>query len=122
MLIRTLFYCCALIICLASHGQKLTNILVQDHESKEPLIGALIAIEDSDIGVVTSINGKASLEIPDGPYTLVISFVGYETKTLSLIFPLKKSELIIELESGEELEEVIVTATRSSRSIENTFF
>ncbi|HCX20659.1 MAG TPA: TonB-dependent receptor [Cytophagales bacterium] len=120
MLIRTLFYCCALIICLASHGQKLTNILVQDHESKEPLIGALIAIEDSDIGVVTSINGKASLEIPDGPYTLVISFVGYETKTLSLIFPLKKSELIIELESGEELEEVIVTATRSSRSIENT--
>jgi len=45
-------------------------------DERQPVIGANVFIKELEIGTVTDINGKYSLEIPNGTYTLVISYVG----------------------------------------------
>ena len=90
-------------------------------ESGESLIGASVIIEGTSTGTVTDTEGLAIFSnLPDGKMTFVISFVGYETKATDLSFPTDNNKLIeIELEAGEELEEVIIATTRSSRSIQD---
>ena len=90
-------------------------------ESGESLIGASVIIEGTSTGTVTDTEGLAIFSnLPDGKMTFVISFVGYETKAIDLSFPTDNNKLIeIELEAGEELEEVIIATTRSSRSIQD---
>ena len=60
--------------------------------------------------------------IPDGNQTFLISYVGFAEKEIRYSFPLESTDLIeINLEPEEEHEpEVIITATRTSRTIANT--
>ncbi|WP_167618532.1 TonB-dependent receptor [Maribellus sediminis] len=90
-------------------------------ESGESLIGASVIIEGTSTGTVTDTEGLAMFSnLPDGKMTFVISFVGYEEKEIDLSFPADNNKVIeVELEAGEELEEVIITTTRSSRSIQD---
>ncbi len=103
-----------------SFAQNSISFTVKD-ESDELLIGANIIIEGTTTGTVSNENGVARFDdIPDGETLFVISFIGYESYKITLDFPQNNNKnIIIELEEGEELEEVIVSATRSSRTIEN---
>jgi iron complex outermembrane receptor protein len=60
--------------------------------------------------------------VPDGKQTFLFSYVGFAEKEVSYSFPLSSNKPIeIRLEPEEEDEpEVIVTATRTSRTISNT--
>lgn len=94
---------------------------VVDKENGEPIPGVAIVIENTSIGGITDTDGRILIEkIPDGPHTIIFSHIGFETVVRSFPFPLSpQDENIIELEeAAEELEEVIVTTTRTSRSIE----
>lgn len=75
------------------------------------LPGATILIKETSLGVVTDVNGKFSLEIPQqDSIILVVSFVGYETKYITL--DKDQKELSIKLkEDVTEMEEVVVTDT-----------
>jgi len=86
----------------------------------EPLIGAKVKVENTNIGGVTDLNGKVHLtDIPDGMQAIQISFVGFETLELEYDFPITETmPFVLELESNEELETVIVQGTRSGRNIE----
>jgi hypothetical protein len=54
-----------------------------DADTKEPLIGVNILIEYTTLGVTTDVEGNFIIpEVPSGIYKLVISYVGYEKKTL----------------------------------------
>lgn len=90
-------------------------------ESGESLVGASVVIKGTTNGTITNINGIAKFEnLPDGETEFAISFVGYEEKEISLSFPENNNEIIeVELEEGEELEEIVISATRSSRTIED---
>lgn len=108
-----------------------TTILVQSQntvnfnvkaKSGESLPGASIVIEGTTIGTITNIDGIAILEnIPNGKVEFVISFIGYEEKEIALSFPENNNKVIgIELIEGNmELEAVVISATRSSRSIQD---
>lgn len=87
----------------------------------ESLIGASIVIEGTTHGTITNANGIASFDhLQDGTYVFVISYVGYEKKEIELHFPGSAANTIeIELEAGQELEEVVIATTRSSRSIQD---
>lgn len=52
-------------------------------ESGEPLPGATITIEGTTQGTVSDIDGNFALEVPENG-TLIISFIGYETQTLTI--------------------------------------
>ena len=90
-------------------------------ESGESLIGASVVVEGTTNGTITNTEGIAKFEnLPNGEIEFVISFVGYEEKEIELSFPEDNNKTIeIELEEGEELEEVVITSTRSSRTIQD---
>ena len=71
--------------------------------------------------MVTNDEGIAKFkDLPDGKFEFVISFIGYEEQKIIRAFPGDNNKTIgIKLEEGEKLEEVVVAATRSSRSIED---
>ncbi len=99
------------------------KVTVQDEESETPLVGASVYFPQLKIGTVTDVNGLVDIDpIPNGEYNVKISFVGYETLEKKYTFPLAEQNqpLIIHLHHDhEELEEINVTSTRSSRTIED---
>jgi len=93
-----------------------------NEKTGEPLIGASVVIEGTTIGTITNVDGIAMLEnIPNGKIEFLISFIGYEEKEIALSFP-ENNDKVVEielLEGSMELEEVIISATRSSRTIQD---
>lgn len=73
----------------------------------EPVIGANVYIKGTTTGTTTDFDGNFQLEISETAKTLVISYVGYETKEVSVR---NKSTFDITLGSSLDLSEVIVTA------------
>lgn len=73
-------------------------------ESEEPLIGvSVVAKGHTGLGAVTDIDGNFKLKVPDGT-TLVVSYVGYNTKELKAAPNMK-----VVLESSmTNLDEVVV--------------
>jgi iron complex outermembrane receptor protein len=74
-------------------------------------------------GSATDGNGFAQIpNIPVGKCTIAVTFIGYIEKTELFIFPLTRQDTVEFYLSAkdEEMDEVIITATRSSRTIENT--
>ena len=90
-------------------------------ESGKALIGAVVIIDGTTNGTITDIRGIAEFKnLPDGEIAFVISFIGYETEKVELSFPENNNKTIeVELKEGEELEDVEITTTRSSRTISN---
>ena len=84
-----------------------------DKSNGEGLVGAAVQIEKTTNGVVTDIEGNFSLSLPAGDYTLVMSFISYETAKIAV--QVKANEVInitsILEETKGVLQEVIVTAT-----------
>jgi outer membrane receptor for ferrienterochelin and colicins len=89
-------------------------------ESGEPLVGATLVIEGTQEGTITNMEGITRFEnLPDGMFRFSISFLGYEENKITLHFPEDNHRTIEVLlkEKDEELEEVVVSTTRSSRTI-----
>lgn len=100
-------------------AQNTITLEIKD-ESGDPLIGATVVIEGSSTGTITNAQGLAKIEnLEDGEHVFDISFIGYEEYKISLTFPQDNNRIIdVELEKGgEELEEVVISTTRSSRTI-----
>jgi iron complex outermembrane receptor protein len=90
-------------------------------EAGEYLIGTSVVIEGTTNGTITNTEGIALFDnLQDGKFVFVITYVGYEEKEIELSFPDDNNKIIeIELEAGQELEEVVIATTRSSRSIQD---
>lgn len=103
-------------------GQNSISAIVKDGNTGEPLVGATLIIEDTQLGGVTDSNGNVSISnIPDGEYEVQVRFIGYGQEEKQLEFPMQSNEPVeFELEEEEdELDEVIVSTTRSSRTIKD---
>ena len=57
--------------------QKRISGSVTDATNGEPIIGANVVIEGTTVGVVTDVQGKYSIEMPDINAILIFSYVGY---------------------------------------------
>lgn len=55
---------------------------VYDDAYGESLIGSSIVVQGTTTGTTTDINGHFSLKLDAGTYTLEVSYLGYETKTI----------------------------------------
>ena len=102
-----------------AYAQNRVNFVIKS-QSGEALIGAVVIIEGTSTGSITDAEGKTQLEnIPAGELVFEISYLGYIGKNITLSFPLDNMKTIeIEMEEGgEELEEVVIFTTRSSRTI-----
>ncbi len=87
--------------------------IVKDAKTGEPLIGATVLLETTDLGTSTDFDGRFSISnIPPKTYNLITSFVGYATLVRYNIVVRSEGnpDLLIELEeNASTLSEVVVT-------------
>jgi len=83
--------------------------------------GATIVIQGTTLGTVTDKNGFYYIgKIKPGTYTLRVSLLGYETHQVSIAIQMgnNNSDFIL-AESNINLNEVVVTGTRSEKTLKN---
>lgn len=99
-----------LLLPLTAFAQQFSKGTVVD-EANLPLMGAEVYWNGTQIGVSTDDNGTFTLKRTENSNTLVISYIGYKTKTIKVT----NSEVLhIQLEPQSALEEVVVTQKRAN--------
>lgn len=103
-----------------SYAQSDLKGTVIDAHSREAILGVNIIIQGTNIGTATDINGTFNLRnVPTGKQIIRFSHIGYKEYEIEMEIPYNGDNLEIGLESElEEIEEVFVNATRSSRTID----
>lgn len=101
------------------YSQNIFKAEIKDAENKEPLPGANAVVAGTTLGATANMEGVIIIEdLPDGRHIIEISFLGYEPEEITAEFPQDNDRVFeILLHPGEEMEEVLVSATRSRRTI-----
>ncbi len=103
-------------------SQNTFKAVIKDSETKETLIGATAVLEGTTIGSTSDINGIIIInDVPNGEQEIQFRFTGYGEFEQSFVFPLPNNEPIeiyLSSEAGE-LGEVVISSTRSTRTIED---
>ena len=104
----------------ASSQNLLVSVSVFDRESKEPIAGANIAFKDTQLGFSTDTLGTFQLFLSPGNYVMVVSHVGYKSRSLSLTMDRNRELNIALTEDLRMLEEVSVSSERPDQNITST--
>ncbi|MER3373931.1 MAG: DUF5686 family protein [Allomuricauda sp.] len=99
---------------LAASAQTKVGGIVLD-ESGDPIAFANIIFKNSSEGTITNDNGRFYLESDDTYDIITVSFIGYETKELSLPQKVNYGLEIVLNESTEQLKEVVVYTGKQSK-------
>jgi outer membrane receptor protein involved in Fe transport len=102
-------------------GQHIVQVLVKG-KGGEPLASASVSVTGLDRAGASDSLGMATLrDLPAGRWILAVSHVGYERRELEVAVPLvSPGPVVVLMEVLEkEEQEVVVTSTRSNRSIRN---
>ena len=91
--------------------------VVTDSDS-EPLVGANVVVEGTDLGGVTDSEGKFKIEVVTGDYNITASFIGYVPLTKSV----SVGDIVSSVNFFLETDVVAMTALEvlASRADENT--
>ncbi len=76
---------CAIMFCLQgfSQTQTVTGRVVSALD-KQPIPGVTVMVKGTTNGVMTTIQGAFSINVPAGQSTLIVRFVGYATKQVEV--------------------------------------
>jgi len=103
-------------VSLKTSAQQLTGKII-DSRTKEPIIGAAIAIKGTSTGVTTDVNGKFTLKTSQKPpFTILATFVGYKKKEIEIVEFENLSISLIE-SKGQRLDEVIVVGYGTQKEV-----
>jgi len=76
-------------------------------EQHEPIVGAAVVVKgEPTIGVVTDVNGKFSLRVPEGAKALMVSFIGMKAQEIPV--DTKKSITVVLKPQSVQLNETVV--------------
>ncbi|NCA86774.1 MAG: TonB-dependent receptor, partial [Clostridia bacterium] len=113
---KVLFFCLLFICTGAAFAQKQTvRGVVKDVLLGETLIGANVLLKGTVTGAVTDVEGKFSFQLEPGYYTVVASYVGYESQTKDIMVADKPVEVNFNLETIQLDEVSIVGDVARSR-------
>jgi len=106
---KNLLFVAVLFVSASLLGQaKITGEVVD--ETNQPLPGASIVVKGTANGTSTDFDGKFSLQAGASSGTIVISFIGFQSKEVS--FSSSNAKLgTIQLQEDDSLDEIILTAT-----------
>lgn len=113
-----------LFIAASAYAQNTYKAVIKDAQTLQPLVGATVKIQNTSLGTSSGNDGSVALSnIPSGKYVVEFSYVGYTSKTDTLLFPTDSTvSSLVTLEPADEhehLDEVVISATRSTRTIDN---
>lgn len=114
------------VLCFAisAYAQNTYKAIIKDAKTNHLLTGTTVKIAGTSIASTSGDDGIVTLSnIPSGKQIIQFSYVGFKNRADTLSFPLgQTSPMLILLETEEqekELGEVVVSATRSTRTITN---
>jgi iron complex outermembrane receptor protein len=119
---RGLFFLIVMVLGNPIFAQNTFRAIIKDADTKEALIGASAVVTGTALGSSADTNGVVIIQnIPDGEQIIEFAYIGFETKQQKFTFPLLNSDaMTVFLENvASELGEVVVSSTRSNRSIAN---
>lgn len=115
LLLKTGFVLFAIVSTILAYAQTTTIRGSIKDPNGLPLQGASVTIEGTRKGVVTDANGNFSIAVEPGNYTVVISYVGHQTQRQTVSVPAGGlTDLNYNLQSGGDLNRVVVVGSRSS--------
>jgi len=102
-------------------AQNSLRIVVKDSVNSEPMSGVNAFFSSLSKGGISNEQGQIFIDnLPDGFYSLILSYIGYESREYKFNFPMstKVNPIVLYLHpQTEEIEEIILASTRSSRTI-----
>jgi TonB-linked SusC/RagA family outer membrane protein len=107
----TLFFV-SLFLCVgAALAQTKVSGTVLSQEDGQPIIGAAVQVVGTQVGMLTDVNGKFSIALPEGKKKLRISYLGMETKDVDA-----KNNMRVFLKSdAKTLDDVLVIGYGTSK-------
>jgi outer membrane receptor for ferrienterochelin and colicins len=105
-------------------AQNTYKALIKSAETKETIPGVSVRVLQGTFGTASDSEGKVFLmNVPSGRQVIQYSAIGFKTRVDTALFPLATdSTRLVMLETAEqdrELDVLVVSATRSSRTIDN---
>lgn len=95
----------------AKKKNKLTGQVLD--ESRQPVIGANVFIKELSTGATTDASGKFSLELDNGNYTVLITYVGFKSKEKQITVSEDiRIDFNIEADS-QQLDQVVITSSKA---------
>lgn len=107
---------------LCVYAQNTFKAVIKDSEKKEPLMGVTAQVTGTTIATISDENGQIILTgIANGLQEIQFSYIGFAQRTDSFNFPLEDTAPIEILlyEQSVDLEEIVISSTRSTRTIQN---
>ncbi|MEM9991504.1 MAG: TonB-dependent receptor, partial [Bacteroidota bacterium] len=101
-----------LLFCMLAIGSATAQYTVKGtvaDEEGEPLIGATVLLQGTSGGTVTNTEGAFSVRVPELPVTLVVSYTGFQTKTLEAT---GETVSVTLMAAQNDLDEVVIVGTR----------
>ena len=106
-----LFFACFFLFLGSALAQTKISGTVYSQEDGQPIIGAAVKVVGTSTGMLTDVNGRFSVVVPDGKKQLEITYLGFEGKTVTA----KNGIRIFLKADAQSLDEVVVTAMGISR-------
>ncbi|RPH32176.1 MAG: SusC/RagA family TonB-linked outer membrane protein [Bacteroidales bacterium] len=91
------------------YAQRDITGVVKDAKDGVVLPGVNVMVKGTSVGSTTNVDGKYSVKVPSGSTILVFSFIGYNSKEITLIDAQDSYDVMLET-STQEIEELVVTA------------
>lgn len=96
------------------------NGYVTDAATGEGLIGVTVVVREINKGTTTNPYGYYSLTLPEGEYTLSLSYIGYEEREERLSLTANTTLNVSLSEQTTELEEVVISDTPVDENVQST--
>lgn len=106
-----LLWLCFLLFNISIQAQQKFTLsgTVIEEASNETLIGVNILIPELNTGTITNEYGFYSITLPKGEYKIVLSYVGYSSKTETIALTSNQTKSFSLTENLESLDEVVIT-------------
>lgn len=100
-------------------SQRTVSGVVQDAGTGAPLEGATVSIKGSKTNVISKENGHFEIRVPSGKTTLMVSFVGYNSKAFDV--GADQTSIQIKLvESVSQLSDVVIVGVQTQSRAKST--
>ncbi|MEM8999666.1 MAG: DUF5686 family protein [Bacteroidota bacterium] len=111
---KKIFFLFLLLCYVFSNAQTKVGGIVVD-EAGDPVAFANIIFKDTSEGTITNDNGRFYFESDNTHTSIMVSFIGYETKEVKLAAKVNYEVEIVLAESTEKLDEVVVFTGKQSK-------
>lgn len=92
---------------------------VIDAETQEAIIGASVKVENTAWGDYTDKDGRFEIKnIKSGNYKILVSYIGYETKFITVEIPIDKDLLLTLSSKSLKTNEIVVSANKRVQAVQ----